>query len=625
MQGSEMKGIRSAVVKWRQDGRTRLLILTEIAKTHPLLVAALTILTVATALLPVAFSVSSGLLVGSIPSAVASGLHSVAGRRLLVFLVATAVLALMQQVANPVRAAIANSLGERFDTNLAKRIVAAAHAPMGIAHFEDPATLNEIARARGQIGWITAGETVGAQSSISVKYLQTIFATAVLLRLSVPLGVFLLFALLVTRQIRRRQLFRLVQVQTGQARAIRHSDYFRDLVLEPDASKETRIFGLLEWIKARFGLHWNSAMSEVWVDRRRGAGISFAAVLLKVLPSALIFLEIASRVTARHISLAAMSIYALATLNANSISELGNDEITMEFGQESVRAAVSLDDKTDSVGQLKGGSESAEGLPRSVIRFEGVSFTYPESDEPALRDLNFEIHAGQSLALVGANGAGKTTILKLLCRFYDPSSGRITVDGLDLRSLDLASWRRRVGGVFQDFAHWELSVRHNVGFGNIRRLDDLSSLNDAATRAGAYDLIDSWNEGWDTTLSRRYEGGVELSGGQWQRIGLARAMMAAGGGVGVLLMDEPTANLDARGEAQVYEQFLDLTRDLTTVLVSHRFSTVRKANRIFVLEKGGIIEDGSHEELLDLGGVYSEMFRFQASRFDEEAPAEETS
>ncbi|HEV7214817.1 MAG TPA: ATP-binding cassette domain-containing protein, partial [Chloroflexota bacterium] len=255
--------------------------------------------------------------------------------------------------------------------------------------------------------------------------------------------------------------------------------------------------------------------------------------------------------------------------------------------------------------------------PDAAIRFTDVSFRYPGRGVDVLTGLDLTIPAGHSLAIVGLNGAGKTTLIKLLTRLYLPDAGVISVDDVDLATLDAADWQRRLTAVFQDFGRYELSVRENVGLGAPDQACDQARLCEAARLAGALELIEALPHGWDTILSRRYSGGVDLSGGQWQRIALARALFAALGGARVLVLDEPTASLDVRAEADLYSRFLDITKGLTTILISHRFSTVRRAERICVLEHGRVVEEGSHEELLAAGGSYASMFALQAMRFSE--------
>jgi ABC-type multidrug transport system fused ATPase/permease subunit len=230
-----------------------------------------------------------------------------------------------------------------------------------------------------------------------------------------------------------------------------------------------------------------------------------------------------------------------------------------------------------------------------------------------LDGFDLAIPAGTSLAIVGPNGAGKTTLAKLLCRLYDPDAGAVLVDGADLRVFDVASWRSRVAAVFQDFIRYELPLRANVAPTTADDERIVRAL-DTAGAAGVADL--------GTILSRSYDGGTDLSGGQWQRVALARALCAVELGAGVVILDEPTAQLDVRGEAEIFDRILDATRGLTTILISHRFSTVRHADSICVLEHGRVVELGSHDELIALGGRYRTMFDLQASRFyEEEIPA----
>lgn len=253
------------------------------------------------------------------------------------------------------------------------------------------------------------------------------------------------------------------------------------------------------------------------------------------------------------------------------------------------------------------GTEAAEQRPAREIRFRDVSFSYPGTESrQVLSGFDLTIPAGSSLAIVGRNGAGKTTLAKLICRLYDPDEGAVEIDGVDVREIGVESWRSRITAVFQDFMRFELPLRDNVAPNGAP--DEV--VLEALESAGAGDLATL-----DTILAKGYPGGTDLSGGQWQRIALARALCAVKQGAGVVLLDEPTAQLDVRGEAEIFERVLAETRHCTTILISHRFSTVRQADRICVLEEGRVIELGTHDELIALGGRYRTMFDLQAERF----------
>ena len=264
-------------------------------------------------------------------------------------------------------------------------------------------------------------------------------------------------------------------------------------------------------------------------------------------------------------------------------------------------------------GALVPGTRPAAGMPAHQIRFRNLRFAYPNADKAVLDGFDLTIPAGSSLAIVGQNGAGKTTLAKLLCRLYDPQHGAIEIDGVDLRDLDVAAWRARVTAVFQDFIRFELPLRDNVAPADAP--DEV--IKAALAQAGAAQLASL-----DTPLAKGYPGGTELSGGQWQRVALARALCAVRLGAGLVLLDEPTAQLDVRGEAEIFNRILEATRRATTILISHRFSTVRRADRICVLEHGRLVELGTHDQLMALKGRYHTMFELQASRFGAEVEGE---
>jgi ATP-binding cassette, subfamily B, bacterial len=310
------------------------------------------------------------------------------------------------------------------------------------------------------------------------------------------------------------------------------------------------------------------------------------------------------------------------------------EDIHVAYGAAAVPAILEAERIAHGLAADLPGTAPARGLPQRTITFRNVSFRYPGSDVDVLRGLDLELRAGMRTALVGVNGAGKTTIVKLLCRLYEPTDGVILVDGIPLGDLAGAGWQRQLAVLFQDFVRYELSASENVGL-DLDAVDGLlasdrdagapvseaADVVRAAARVGADTVVDGLSDGWATTLSSRYPGGVDLSGGEWQRIAFARALLAVDRGARVLVLDEPTANLDVRAEAALYEQFLELTatsgvdEPLTTVLVSHRLSTVRRADRIVVLDGGVVVEDGTHDALVAARGLYARMFTAQAARF----------
>jgi ATP-binding cassette subfamily B protein len=258
--------------------------------------------------------------------------------------------------------------------------------------------------------------------------------------------------------------------------------------------------------------------------------------------------------------------------------------------------------------------------PVATIFCEDLRFRYGGAADEVLHGLNLAIPAGQSLAIVGLNGAGKTTLARLIAGLDAPGGGCVRVGETPVEDANRRSWQRQVAAVFQDFGRYELTVRDNVAFGSLAQADDEEGLRAVTRQAGLLQFIEELPNGWDTIMSSGYPGGVDASGGQWQRIAIARALFGLRHGARLLIMDEPAASLDARAEAQLYETFHELTAGATTIAISHRFATVRKAERVVVLDQGRIIEDGAHEDLITAGGRYAELFRLQAKRF-EEAPS----
>src|SRR6185369_2446958 len=386
--------------------------------------------------------------------------------------------------------------------------------------------------------------------------------------------------------------------------AQRDADYAFNLAVDPPASKELRLFGLADWTVARF-VKRRTRLHDLQYEatRLRERPVLWSLLIVSAANVA-VFWALASAVASGRLSLGELVVYAQCAVGTSMIA-FGGLNWALDGAAAPVAAVLRLAPAMARAGTLSNGVREAPRLPAREVRFRDVSFAYP-GGSPVLDSFDLTIPAGSSLAIVGQNGAGKTTIAKLLCRLYDPQSGAIEIDGVDVRSFDIASWRSRLAAVFQDFIRFELPLRDNVAPGGAPD----ETIRKALEQAGASGLVNL-----DTILARGYEGGTDLSGGQWQRVALARALCAVERGAGVVLLDEPTAQLDVRGEAEIFERILAATRRCTTILISHRFSTVRHADRICVLEHGKVVELGTHDELMAKGGRYRTMFDLQAQRF----------
>jgi ATP-binding cassette subfamily B protein len=526
-----------------------------------------------------------------------------------------------QQILAPVQAVLRFRATSRIDGTMAARAMEAAGRPAGIGLLEDKAVQDLMEVAAGKpltFRSATPGGAAVGVMGLAFRYVQAAGAAVLVARFSVPLAVFLLAGTLAVR--RQSHLANYTQANAFQdfVTTYRRAGYYTGLAVVPGPAKEVRAFGLSEWIIGRYEHAWRAVSGGMATARRRTSR-RFLACYLLVLPlHGLVFVLVGLAAVDGRISVATLAVVLQAARQLTDLGTMGSEEYQIDFGSSSLPAAAELQRRaTEATVAAPAGSRSALGRPREGIVFEGVAFSYPGSRQPVFEDLHLEVPAGTSLAIVGANGAGKTTLVKLLARLYEPSAGRILVDGIDARDLDLPSWRARLAVIFQDFVRYELPAADNVGLGGLALRDDRPALCAAAARAGTLDLIEALPSGWDTVLARSYTGGVELSGGEWQRVALARALLAVEAGAGVLALDEPTANLDVRAEAELFDRSLDLTSasGLTTLLISHRFSTVRRAERICVLDQGRVAELGTHEELLAAGAGYARMFGLQAARF----------
>ena len=396
----------------------------------------------------------------------------------------------------------------------------------------------------------------------------------------------------------------------------RELDYLRQTGASDETAKEVKIFGLSDFLITRFRELSDDfyRQNKSLVLRRASWGALFAAIGAAGYYGAYVY--IIARTVAGQISLGQLTFLAGSFARLRSLLE----GILSRFSSVA-DGALYLQDFFDffalrpRIVRQAGTGETARAFPRPIrqgFEFENVGFQYKSGTKWAIRNLSFQLEAGEKLALVGENGAGKTTLVKLLARLYDPTEGRILLDGHDLREYDPAELRQEIGVIFQDFVRFQLPAGQNLAVGRIEERQNQSRIEIAAQQSLADTVIAKLPGGYDQMIGRRFNGGVDLSGGEWQKIALGRAYMRD---AQLLILDEPTAALDARAEHEVFQRFAELTKGKTAVLISHRFSTVRMANRILVIENGQFVEIGSHEELLAKGGRYAELFALQAAGY----------
>jgi ABC-type multidrug transport system fused ATPase/permease subunit len=547
--------------------------------------------------LPAIFAIAMGLLVAEVEH----------GESLTPGLALVGAVFVLLQVLAPIHQAVGANLGDRTAAWLYDRLTEACVRPPGMAHLEDPKLSGDLTVARDFDLGMTGPPLFISMDFIAsglVDMMAGLTCAAVLAAYAWWAPIVLGGAWLATHWLlRESSVWR--DRNTDEVRAAqRDADYAYRLAVDPPASKELRLYGLADWTIDRF------------VNRRtRLHALQYEATRLRERPvlwctllvtgaNVAVFWSLAAAAASGSLDLGRMIVFAQAAIGTSMIA-FGGLNWALDGAASPVAAVLRLEPAMKPAGALSSGHRSAAGMPASEIHFRDLTFAYP-GGTPVLEGFDLCIPAGSSLAIVGQNGAGKTTLAKLLCRLYDPQAGAIEIDGVDLRELDLASWRAGVTAVFQDFIRFELSLRQNVAPSGAPD----ATIRSALEAAGAADLARL-----DAILARGYEGGTDLSGGQWQRVALARALCAIQLGACVVLLDEPTAQLDVRGEAEIFDRVLAASRQCTTILISHRFSTVRHADRICVLEHGQVVELGTHDELMAKEGRYRTMFDLQAMRF----------
>jgi ABC-type multidrug transport system fused ATPase/permease subunit len=548
--------------------------------------------------LPAVFAIAMGILVAAIQG----------GDSLVYGLALVGVVFVLLQVLTPIHQAVGANLGDRTAAWLYDRLTEACVRPPGMGHLEDPKLTSDLTVARDFDLGMTGPPLFISMDFIAsglVDMIGGIASAAVLAVYAWWAPILLAGAWLATHWLlRESSVWR--DRNTDEARgAQRDAEYAYRLAVDPPASKELRLFGLAGWVIDRF-VNRRTRLHRLQYEatRLRERPVLWS-MLLVVGANVVVFWSLSSSAVAdQPLTLGQVVMFAQAAVGTSMIA-FGGLNWALDGASAPVAAVLRLETAMGPAGALSSGKRAAAGLPARMIRFRNLTFAYP-GGKPVLEGLDLTIPAGSSLAIVGQNGAGKTTLAKLLCRLYDPQTGAIEIDGVNVRELDLGSWRSRLTAVFQDFTRFELRLRENVAPAGAPD----AVVQAALEAAGAADLA-----ALDTVLARGYEGGTELSGGQWQRVALARALCAVQQGAAVVLLDEPTAQLDVRGEAEIFDRVLTASRQCTTILISHRFSTVRHADRICVLEHGKVVELGTHDELMAQNGRYRTMFDLQAKRF----------
>ena len=510
---------------------------------------------------------------------------------------------------------VQSMLGERVEFSAQERIVEKAGS-LDIAFYENPKFYDQLRHAQDQLYQVTGivWSSIGLlRSGVGLT------AMAGLLTILHPLAIVVLFVTVLPSLLMQGFFARLYfDFDTQWVRNYRMLDYLKRLLTSRDSAKEIRIFTLKDALVTRFRdfretqLRAYLRMQLRSLRVRTGLDVVSLAGVASIWAYA-VYQAALARITVGDLTL----VFNAAQQARGQLNALvGSGGQVYEQALFATRFFDLLDMDPASVeAALAPPAANPEPIPMPLTRgieFRNVSFKYPGTDKWILRDVSFEIPARSKVAIVGENGAGKTTLVKLLSRLYDPVEGEIRFDGHDLREYDLGEVRRDVAVVFQDFFRYDLSAADNVGFGEVRALDDRDRIQAAAKQAGAHDIIEALPKGYDTVLGRTFDEGVDLSGGEWQHLAISRAFLSD---AQVLILDEPTAALDAFREHRLYEQVAELSANKTVVFISHRFSTVRMADLIVVVEDGQVTELGDHETLIERNGKYAAMFNTQAARY----------
>jgi ATP-binding cassette subfamily B protein len=569
-------------------------------------------LTVVSGFLPVAQAWTAGLIVNSVTASVRQGVGAAAGlEAALPFLALEFGLVFTSAIMSQMRRLAEHVLNARLSHHINTEIIRKALV-LDLHYFEDADFYDKLQNARRESDMRALGIINGG--FLVVQNVITLVSTGILLLAFNPWIAVLLFGATIPSFIAQNKYsglyFRLL---TWRAPEARRMNYFEHVLTVDTSAKEIKLFGLGEPLLERYtGTFWKIFEEDEKLARRRSWISLFWGVIASLSYYAAFAWIIYGTINGNVPIGTGLVTYIALLRNSQSTFQGLFDNLNRLYENglfmDNLFGFLSL---TPQMAPIANPHPMPAKLTKGV-EFRDVSFRYPDREDWALRHVNLVIRPGEKIALVGQNGAGKTTLIKLLTRLYDPTEGQILLDGVDLREYDPDELRNRIGVIFQDFVKFQLSARENIGFGQIHQLDDNARIAHSAERGGADEVIAELPDGMDTMLGRWFQKGHELSGGQWQKIALSRAFMRDGE---VLVLDEPTSALDAEREYEIFQRFRDLTEGKIAVLISHRFSTVRMADRIAVIENGQISELGSHEELVALGGTYARLFEMQAAGY----------
>ncbi|MFC1419786.1 ABC transporter ATP-binding protein [Streptacidiphilus cavernicola] len=592
-------------------------------------------------LLPVAFILATSQLVSTIPDAMSSpGRHGMTGPLGVALLLAAAAFVLQQLLA-PFQSVLGELVGRQVDGGCITRLMTCALRDLPVAQLERQELLDVLSDARSGFERVvpTPGDAAAGTLALLARYTQLLGASLMVTLVLGPLpGLLVAATAIVIRFGQRGSLGRFGTARAALAAPRRRLSYLRRTATSAALAKEARVLGLVPWLRRRHGTEARGYLEPLWAVRRRLLFRPFIALaVLGLVGGATALTALAEQGAHGTLSLLQLSAALQAVLIPMRFGvffpESDMQTLYGLAGYDALRRLEltaaehgSADSRSSSGGTAaEHGADDDAIEPVGPIRFEGVGFRYHEHGPAVLDGLDLELAPGTSTAIVGLNGAGKTTLVKLLVKLHEPTSGRIIAGGADLAGIAPRRWHRRIAVIFQDFTRFHLTAAENIGLGRPEFLGRRPELRAAAERAGALEVVDGLPHGLDTVLSAQYQGGTDLSGGQWQRIALARALLALQSGASLLVLDEPTAQLDVRAEAAFFERFLEMTQGVTSVIIAHRFSSVRRADRIVVLADGRVAEAGTHEQLMARDGRYAELFRIQAERFTHDRTGAEPS